>query len=228
MTTKNFKKSSQILVLSLALLAVSCSKDDDPGTAAGYLSIINASPSLATYNVYLNNDIMNAAALPLGGTIAYTPIAAGTYDLKFTTASNTESLLTRSITLNDSTTSSYFLIGKSGALDLLKVTDHISSGSLKAAVRFINLSPDAPALDLTINGAAIVINNQFYKQASDFVAIDPGTYNFDIKARATGDVKTTLNGVTMAAGGYYTIFVRGMEIPGDTEHPLAAQLFTNL
>ena len=231
-TTFYFKKFGRNLVISFGLLAIllwsSCGKNEAISTeGTSYMTIINASPGLATYNIYLNSSKMNSAALPLGGTVPYAQVLSNTYDLKFTTAVNTESLLTKSIVLAENSNYSYFLIGVPGQLDLISFKDNLSVASEKASLRFINLSPDAPALDLAIKEKSNLISNQAYKQANEFLQVEPGTFDLDIKDKSTGSVKTTLN-VTLVAGRYYTIIVRGMVNPSEIQQPLAAQLITNL
>ncbi|WP_432713033.1 DUF4397 domain-containing protein [Pedobacter sp.] len=236
-TQLNFNKFSRVLVLSLGLLTVlfysACKTSDDSVSAStSYITVVNASPTVATYNLYLNNSKMNTAAIPLGGTLAYTQLLEGTYDLKFTTASSTESLLTKSIALTGSTTYSYYLIGRAGNLDLMRVTDNMAAGSDKATIRLANLSPDAPAVDLVVNAVEAttnVVSNQSYKSVSDFVAIEAKKYSFNIKKQGTNEVVATLNDVTLVAGKYYTLLLRGVISPAnDTEVPIAATLITNL
>lgn len=231
-TTFYLKKFSRNLLISFGLLAIllwsSCGKNEVPSTeSTSYMTIINASPSPATYNVYLNNSKVSNAALPFGGTIPYAQILSNTYDLKFTSAGSAESLLSKNIILAEYTNYSYFLIGVTGQLDLISFKDNLSVRSEKASLRFINLSPDAPSLDLAIKDKSNIVSNQTYKQANEFLQIEPGTFDLDIKEKSTGSVKTTLN-VTLAAGRYYTIFVKGMVNPSGVQQTLAAQLITNL
>jgi len=230
-------KFSTNAILSLGLLFTlavsSCKKDDDtetttPETGTSFISVVNASPGLATYNFYMNDVKVNAAALPLGGTVPYAQVNAATYASKFTSASNTESLLTKSITLSSTGVYTYFLIGKVGELDGILVKDEIAGVGTQVAVRLVNLSPDAPALDLVVKDGATVITNQFYKSVSSFVAMEPKTYTLTVVDKSNGSVKATLTDVVLGAGKYYSVLVRGMVSPSQTEHPLAAQLIVNL
>jgi hypothetical protein len=215
--------------LTLGLLAffclASCSKADLTLPETGYLSIINASPTLATYNVYLNAAQLNTAALPFGGTMPYSEQISGDYVLKFTSAGSTDSLRTKNITVSTNLAHSYFLFGQGENLEVLETTDNNGTPVTdKAAVRMVSLVSDAPLMDLTTNDNTVVIGKQGFKQVSNFVAIDPNTYKFDIRERSTGEVKITLSNVTLTAGKYYTILLKGKTDPAETEQPLAAQL----
>jgi hypothetical protein len=237
MTTFTKKKSGSpmpgLLVFALlcfSLLWSSCSKKDDttdPGI--GFLTVVNASPTVGTFNVYVGGTLKNNAALPLGGAIIpYMQLAGGSYDVKFTTASSTDNLFTKNITLTGSNTFSFFLIGRTGALDGIQVTDAMTAtSSTQAFVRFANLSPDAPSLNLKVTGGNKLVDNQFYKQVSSFIPVDANTYSLDIADQNTGAVKATLAGTSLTAGKYYTVMATGLLNPGAAEQSLRIQVINN-
>jgi hypothetical protein len=215
-----------LLVLIAFTALTSCKKTETADPTISYLRVINASPSLATYNAYFNGNIVNSAALPFGGSAAYTSYSAGSYSLKFTTASSTESLLTKTIALSASTYYSSYLINKPAALDIYTIGDDLSLPATdKAYIRFINLSPDAPALDLAKASATTTLfTNKAYKSASGFIAVDAGTYSLDAKETSSGTIKTSLTGTSFIAGYHYDIICGGLVTPAnDTERPLSLQ-----
>jgi hypothetical protein len=218
---------STILLCMLCLN--SCTKDVAT-TATAYLSMVNTSPTLGTYHFYFDGTKLNTAAMPFGGTIAYANYTAGDHTAKFTTESASESLLTKTISLDGDGVYSLYLIERPEKLDALLVRDVMTVASTtQAFIRFINLSPDAPALDLTVSGGTDkIVSGKSYKAASDFQAINPNTYSFDIKDSNMGAIKTTLSEVTITAGKYYTIISRGVLNVGETDQPFSAQLITNL
>lgn len=171
--------------------------------------------------------MVNPAALPFGGAVSYLSYAAGTYSLKFTTASSAESLLTKNITLNASTYYSTYLINKPGALDVYTISDDLAIPSTdKAYIRFINLSPDAPALDLAKTSAtASLVTNKAFKTASAFIAVDAGTYTLDAKETSSGAIKATSESTSFTAGYHYDIICGGLTTPSnDTERALSLQV----
>lgn len=216
---------SALSVILIALAFTSCKKEDTVDPTLSALRVINTSPSLATYNIYLDGSLINAAELPFAGSLSYVQKTAGTYNLKFTTGSSVESLFTKSINMSQSVYQSFYLINKPGALDGLYVTDDLNVPSAdKAYIRFINLSPDAPALDLSKTGATTLIANKAFKVASSFISIDPGTYSFDAKDTSTGLTKTSLSSTAFVAGYHYDIICIGLISPAnDTERALTLQ-----
>ncbi|MFC3561844.1 DUF4397 domain-containing protein [Pedobacter jamesrossensis] len=230
-TIKHLKKAflySVITAMGISTIS-SCAKTDNTDTTISYLRTVNASPSLATYNAYLNGNIITSASLPFAGSTAYTSRAAGTYTLKFTSGSSTESLFAKDISLNQNTSYSYYLANKPAQLDGLLISDDLSMPATdKAYIRFINLSPDAPALDLIKTGTTTsYATNKTYKTATSFVAVDAGTYSLDVKDTATGVVKLTKTDAIFAAGYHYDVICGGLITPAnDTERPLSLQVLT--
>ncbi|NII85912.1 DUF4397 domain-containing protein [Pedobacter sp. SG908] len=228
---KNFTSFHFKSITLFALIAftafTSCKKTETTDPNISYLRVINTSPSLATYNAYFNGNMVNSAALPFGGSAAYLSSTSGTYSLKFTTASSTESLLTKTITLNTSTYYSVYLINKPAALDIYTISDDLSIPSTdKAYIRFINLSPDAPALDLAKTGStSMLATNKAYKNASSFIAVDAGAYTLDAKETSSGTVKATSASTSFTAGYHYDIICGGLVTPAnETERPLSLQV----
>ena len=227
---KSLSRLIAITAIALSTLAFnSCKKSDDVTVQATVLSVVNTSPTLGTFNVYLNDAKINSAALPFGGRIAYTQYAAGDFTIKFTTANTVDNLLSKTISLADQTAFTFYLINKAPNLDGLLVSDDLSVYSAdKAFVRFINLSPDAPALDLFVKDAATaLITNKSYKAVSGFIAVDPAVYTYDLKTNGVKKGESFSTGAALVAGKYYTIIARGLVTAGDTDQGFSGQVLIN-
>lgn len=229
---KNFtllkRSASQLFILLIVVTAmVACKKTDTTETPVTNLRVVNSSPTAATYNVYLSGTPLSSVALPFAGASTYKAGSPGTYTIKFTTASSTESLFSKDLTLAQNKYSSFYLINKPGQLDGLLTTDDVSTpDATKAYIRFINLSPDAAALDLAKTGATTpLISNKAFKAISGFIAVDAGSISFDAKETSGGAVKITLAGTTLAAGYHYDVIFGGVASPvNDTERPFSLQV----
>lgn len=225
-TSRNLTICAFALFLTATLNG--CKKEEETNPTAAFLRVVNASPSAPTYNVYFNGSILTTAALPYAGGVAYGSYAAGSYNIKFTSANSTESLLTKTVTLSPSTYNSYYLINRSGALDGLSISDDLTATSAdKAYIRFINLSPDAPALDLVKTGeTSSLTSNKPYKAVSGFIAVDAGANTFDAKETSTGTIKASLAS-TLIAGYHYDIICGGLVSPADdSERAINLQAIT--
>lgn len=230
MNTTRTKISFKILYALVAVAAISlisaCGKGDNQITEYGSLSIYNASPSSTTYDVYVNNSKVNSNALPYAGGVKYLQLTTGSYETKFTIASETASIYTKTgIAINNNTFSTLYLTGTTGNFDGLLLADEVVGAAAdKAHVRFVNLSPDASALDLHIKDATSnLTSNKAYKAYSGFIAVDAGAKVFEIKETSSGTVKTTVER-TLANGTFYTIIAGGKVTPGNNERPFNGQV----
>jgi len=225
-----FKKFSKLKIsFAFAILAIftfsSCSKTEEV-VPNSFLSVVNMSPTAATYDVYLGDNRINAAALPFGGSIAYSAKTLASYALKFTVPNRSESVYTKNIDLTQVNYYTFYLINRPSSFDGLLIADNLSDVSAdKALVRFINLSPDAPALDLVTTGGSAIVTSKAYKVASAYTTTTAGnTLSFDLKD-AAGNVKATSAGNTLKVGIHYTIIASGFVNPVNAgELPLSIQI----
>ncbi len=224
----NFKNLGAIILISAGLLLQSCSKDSAPAPEVAFLSITNTFPSLGTFNIFVNQSQLNTAgAVDFGGSSGYFQVTPGNHSIKVTTASSSQSLITESIALEPSTVNSLFLIENEGNMDFLTVKDELGDmTSAKAFVRFINLSPDAPALDLAVKDGDVVIADKAYKASSAFVEVEAKTYVFEFRNK-TSQVNTALTSTEFKAGKSYTIIATGLTTPGDTGQPFGSKIMIN-
>ena len=216
---------TSILFFLTIITLISCKKEEVDDTAYTAVAVVNASPTAATYDVYLGATKLNTAALPLGGGIAYVQQIAGNYDLKFTVAGRGESVYTKSVSLAQNSFQTFFLVGSPSSFDGVFAVDNLAATSTtQAFVRFVNLSPDAPALTLGITGGAAVGTSQSFKGVGSFVPVATGAQSFELKDNSSV-VRATLTGVNLVANGYYTVIARGLVTPvSSSDLPLAAQL----
>lgn len=223
-----FKNVLLMNVFALLLLS-SCKKETADTTGLSSLAIVNASPDLATYNTYLDGTKVIEAALPFGGVISYATLAAGDHTIKLTAETEISALLTKAITLEGSKAYSFFVVDRGADIDGLLISDSPDSYSTeKAFVRFINLSPDAPALDLTLgNDPQNLVGSKSYKEVSGFVEVEPGTFSFNVKNDAQSAVKASLGDAVLAAGYYYTVMAIGLVTPDEMGQSFKLQIYTH-
>ena len=223
----SLKNLYALFAIVTATLLAACGKGDNEVPNYGSLSIYNASPTLSTYDVYLNGSKLNAANLPYGGGVKYTQLPQGTYEAKFNVAGETAAVYTKTgISVANNNFSTLYLTGTAGNFDGLLLADDFSNTSVeKAFVRFVNLSPDAPALDLHVKDATSnLISNKKYKEYSGFTEIEAGSKTFEIKENTSGTVKTTLESTNFVKGYFYTIIAGGKIAAGTNERLFNGQI----
>ncbi len=221
---KNIRLFSLMIVL-LAVFASSCKKDAVEQRGTSFVRVVNASPTAATYNVYLDDVKVNmSGALPFGGTINYKLYYEGPHTLKLTTASNPNALLTKNISIGSATNYTCYLVDKDARLDWILVEDKGDVfSSTQAMIKFVNLSPDANSLGLRIKDGAEISNGIPYKSDIPYQKFDVKTITLELIDRNSGSVLATLKDLKLVEATFYTIVARGMIQPGPNEHGISLQ-----
>ncbi|MEJ5370004.1 MAG: DUF4397 domain-containing protein [Bryobacteraceae bacterium] len=78
--------------------------------------------------------------------------------------------------------------------------------SSNARVRIVHASPDAPAVDIYVNGG-MVLENLPFREYSEYLSLPAGTYNVEIKVTGTNTVVKHLSVPVMAGKDYTAIAV---------------------
>lgn len=83
-----------------------------------------------------------------------------------------------------------------------------------ARVRIVHASPDAPAVDIFVNGGKVLENLPF-REYSEYLSLPAGTYNVEIKVTGTDTLVKQLS-VPVQAGKDYTAIAVGYAGAGKT------------
>ena len=214
------------------LLFTSClkSKNDYTPPPVGYVTFFQAATGQQPIDLYFNSNKVNLAPLQYGDGIDYFKAFLGLRTVNIYN-SNTQTLIfSDTATIRPNIAYSLFLVNNAPQQPgLFLVTDSISKPAAgKATLRFINVSSDAPAVDLAVKDSAAFVTNKGFKGFSSFIPKAGGqTYNFEIRQHGTNTVLTTLSGVTLNSGLVYTIWLHGLANTAITGDKLTASIVTN-
>lgn len=217
--------------LTLSAVLTSCSKDFDntPAPAVSGLNVIHAAPTTELLDFYVNNARGNNENFGLGKKLGYYNLYSGTSKISIAKKGSQTALASENFNFEPERGYSLFVIGKIDSLKFLMVKDSVSMpASGKANVRFVNVSPDAPALNLSVGTSATdLVTDKGYKQYSEFTTIDAAPkVTFTAKNKATGAVEATLSDVEIKSGLTYTIWVKGLKAATDSTK-LGLAIFTH-
>jgi hypothetical protein len=177
------------------------------------LKTVNASSVASPLNVLVDGTL-TVANIPYAGISNYQQVNAGNRIVTVEAASTPgATLLALSPTLAAATDTSVALYGSAGALGALVMTDaNVSTVSGPAQVRFVNVSPALPSIDVYAN-QMLTTMGVAQNAASAYVRLDAAaagtTYVFDFDLAGTTSTVLTLPSVSLTAGGVYTIYVIG-------------------
>jgi len=199
---------------------ISCNNDDNnTAPPVSSFGVVNASPDAGSLDVYLNGGSV-VRNLGFGADTGYFTVTPGTYTLSFTDSGTTTSLLDQGVSFMPGVAYSIFAIDSVSHLQTAIVPDSASLPSTDSVeARFLNFSPNAPALDLVVNGTTVLFSGRSYNDiaanpaAARFSYLTPGTYTVELRVAGTSTVLYSTS-VTFEGGKIYTLYAKGFT--GDT------------
>ena len=122
---------------------------------------------------------------------------------------------------------SVFAIDSLSVISPIVLEDNLTTPAAgKAHIRFIHLSPDAPAVDVALDGGAVVFGDYVFGENSEFTPLDAGIYDLEVRVAGTSTVALDLDPIELSAGKIYTVFAKGF-LGGSGAQALGAQIIVN-
>ncbi len=215
-----------VLLAGLAMVS-SCSKDEETKTYANVL-VAHASPNAPGVDLLVDGSKQNSAALSFPSNTGYLKVESGSRNVKVNVSGTSTTVINADVALEKDKNYSVFAIDSVSKISALVLTDDLTApASGKAHVRFVHLSPDAPAVDVAVaSSGAVVFGNKSFKEYTAFTPLDAGTYNLDVRVAGTSTVALVLPAITLEAGKIYTVFARGF-LGGSGAQALGAEIIVN-
>jgi len=230
----HFSKNLFTKIGGLCLIAIalsSCLKDNNTyyNPPVALVTVVQAAPDQPSIDFYLDGNKVNQTPVVYGGGIDYFKAYAGKRNAIFYSTGTSTKIFSDTVNLNPNYVYSLFLANKPSSLELVMLTDSISQPtSNNANIRFVNLSPDAPAVDLGVKGSAAIITNKAYKGYSSFLPILGNTnYTFEVRQAGTNTVLATLPAQNISSGSVYTIYFYGLATPTNSGDGLTVNIMNN-
>lgn len=237
-TSSLIRRHSRLAMVALAFTAItvtSCSKDDDddnaqtPAPAPTYarMMVTHASPDAPGVDLLVDNVKQNSAALEFPNSTSYIQVQSGDRNIKVNAAGTSNSVINATLPLGANKNYSVFAVDSLSKISAVVIEDNLATpASGKAHVRFIHLSPNAPAVDVALDGGAVVFGNKAFKEFTEFTPLDAGDYDLEVRVAGTSTVALDLPVITLQAGKIYTVFAKGF-LSGTGAQALGAQIIVN-
>ena len=212
-------KGGAFTMLTVLVVFLAGCLDDDLGkvepTPLSLVAIYHAAPDAPGLDILVDNNRINTKPFSYSEYSGYLNFNPGSRNLKFNSANAASALIDTIFNLADGKAYSVFVINRLSSLEMLVVKDSSAvPASGKAMVRFVHLSPDAPAVDVSVSGEnSALFANASFKNITEFKAVDAKTYSFQLKQAGSDDILVSAGDVVIRAGGYYTILTRGFANP---------------
>lgn len=151
-----------------------------PGIAN--IRLFHAVPGAPSVDVYANDRIV-ARRLSYGQFTDYTSLDAQTYNIQVYPAGRRDTpLLSINLPINEQTIYTLAIIGTLPQIGIIPIEDeYVDTSLVRTNIRFANLSPNAPSLDLVLRDGPTVFSDIEYTEVSDYAPFAPGNYNFFVR-----------------------------------------------
>jgi hypothetical protein len=227
------KKGNLLFLAAMMVFGISmssCKKEEVKEYAK--IMVTHASPDAPGVDLLVDGAKQNSAELTFPNSTAYIQVEAGTRNIKVNVAGTSNSVINADISFSKDKNYSIFAVDSVSIISAIVLEDDLTAPATgKAHVRFVHLSPNAPAVDVTVAGTNnIVFGNKAFKEYTAFKVLDAGTYDLEVKladANGAGAVVLPLSGITLTAGKIYTVFAKGYAGVTTGNDALDAEIIVN-
>ena len=181
------------------------------------------SPNAPNVDVYVDGDAV-LEDVAFGAVSPYLEVPAGEREVEITAAGDASaSVFSGPVPVEAETAYTVAAIGEIGEEadqsfePLVLEDDNSAPGSEMARVRVVHASPDAPAVDVTVESSGDALYDGVAYGESGYVEVPAGEYTLQIRGDTEGndgDVVASFD-VSLGSGGVYTAFAAGYLSPDD-------------
>jgi hypothetical protein len=177
----------------------------------GYVRVIHTVPDAPNVDIYANDKLI-INNLAYGNYTDYLPIPEGTYKISLYVAGTKNSpVLANMLTVNKNSILTVAAVGTLSDIGFLAITDANETRMPgKAMIRFLHLSPNAPAVDITLPNGTVIFSNISFKHITSYIDVVPMNYTLQVRVAGTSNVVLTVPNVNLNADKYYTVYAIGL------------------
>lgn len=192
----------------------------------GYVRVMHTVPDAPNVDIYANDKLV-IDNLAFGEYTEYLTVPEGRYTISlYVTGTKDTPVLSNMLTVNKDVMLTIAAAGMLSDIGFLAISDtNTPNNTQNANVRFMHLSPNAPAVDITLPDGTVIFKNVGFQQITPYVSVAPMNYNLQVRVAGTDTVALDVPDVMLQAGGTYTVYAIGLA-GGDP--PLEALLLMDM
>lgn len=181
-----------------------------PGvTRSGYIRFLNANPSIGPVDIYVNGRRV-AANLNYRAFTEYMRAFPGYYRVAvFRAGTRIRPLFSTRINIISGRIYTGAVIGTARDVSMQVITDiQRSLNPNRAFVRFVQLSPNSPAMDVYVDNRLVITDLQ-YQEVSRYLSLAPGDHDLTLRASRTSRNLLENPSMMLRGGRSYTVYIVG-------------------
>lgn len=185
---------------------------EEPISLTSSVRILHAIPKVANVDIYASGNLI-ATNVPFGEVSEYKVVEHGEYEFQIYPAGIYDNpIYSETIYIYPKSFSTLALItdDKKPTILQLKDSTSISNSSSLSFVRFINLSPNAPLLNLALPNGEVLFNSVEYAETTGYYPLSPGIYDFKVQVDPAEGIFRYINDTHLEPGNFYTVYIVGL------------------
>ncbi|HEX2836960.1 MAG TPA: DUF4397 domain-containing protein [Phycisphaerales bacterium] len=187
--------------------------------------VFHGSPDAPAVDVVVNDGnppaVQNLAFRSVTG---YLTLPAATYNFKVRPAGLPgPDVINANVPLASSTTYTVAAINTLSSIAPAVFVDDNTLDALNARIRFIHASPNAPAVDIGVQGGGVLFSNVTFGNSGGYISVPGGVYNLEVRLAGTSTVVLPLPGLSVSNNTVYTAWAVGL-VGGTGNQALDAQI----
>lgn len=175
-----------------------------------FVRVLHASPNAPMVDIYANDNLI-IKRISYKQFTPYFQLPSGRYNIKiYSSGTKTNPILNSEVNIPENMIFTIAAIGKMPNIELYAVSDMATINQTKTLIKFVHLSPNTPNVDITLPNGTKIFENVGYKDTTNYITVNPGTYTF--QARPTGAQNVILNvpNIKLKPNRAYTIYAVGL------------------
>lgn len=176
-----------------------------------HIRVLHAVPDAPRVDVYADDQLI-AKDLAFGKYTDYISVPEGNYEIAvYAAGTRSNPVLRNMLMIRPDTIHTIAAVGTLNTIGLLAIPDRMTGNEPgKSLVRFCHLSPNAPAVDITLPNGTILFRNVSFKQLTNYLAVNPMNYTLEVRPTGTSTVVLTVPNVNLKPGMVYTVYAIGL------------------
>ncbi|MEA3318798.1 MAG: DUF4397 domain-containing protein [Bacillota bacterium] len=190
-------------ILAFSVLGSFASADDH-----AMVRIIHASPDAPAVDVYVNGEATVENAEFKAAT-DYMNLPAGTHKVEIYAAGTmgeADPVIATDLTIEAGMSYTVAAINTVENLELSVTSDDNMIAEGQSKIRVGHFSPDAPAVNVGLIGGDDVFSGAEFKAVTDYMTLDAGTYDLEVRTADGGEQVLDLSGTMLEENKVYSVY----------------------
>ncbi len=194
-----------LLTLLVTLLPLATVHSHAEMQMESLVRIVHASPDASAVDIYINEEQV-VSGIVFADATDYLSVPEGSNSVEIYeagTKGEKDPLITASVNVQGGMAYTVVAANTLQKLELEILKDDMEVTNGKAKIRMSHLSPDAPVVNVGLQGGDVLFNNLSFKQTSDYKELEPNIYDLAI---ATADGQQQILDLSDTALAQNTIY----------------------